>query len=468
MTKARDLADIISGGFTADDIPNLDASKITSGDIDAARLSNATETKPIVSSVSPTIITNDATNITITGQNFVAIPRVDVINTATGIWYSVNTVTRDSATQLTVNLALAVDAGTYRIRVENPDGNAGISAASFLTVSDAPVWTTSAGSLGTVAGDTSGAVATVAATGDTVTYSETTNVLTNASLANCALNSSTGAITSTDFDGSSTSPRTHTFTIRATDAQSQTSDREFSLTSSYADVLPSQIASGDWSHPANGGSSGNFSDSNYYGCSFTVTSTSIVTKTAPYEHPIFSKYSIRSSANDETILQVYDVSANLKSESVNSFFQMGLIWGESVTGLVQNNTLHATSNLNAGNGIYWIGERDGGYLSFYNGGANQNSSGQSSTNRESQDTSTQWSTDTATLIIKPDNHSSDARKIALYFGDTRVYTWTQLIPSSTTTVNWYIGMGYPNDSRFVNNPFKLRYMSGTTTDIPAS
>ena len=468
MTKARDLADIISGGFTADDIPNLDASKITSGDIDAARLSNATETKPIVSSVSPTIITNDATNITITGQNFVAIPRVDVINTATGIWYSVNTVTRDSATQLTVNLALAVDAGTYRIRVENPDGNAGISAASFLTVSDAPVWTTSAGSLGTVAGDTSGAVATVAATGDTVTYSETTNVLTNASLANCALNSSTGAITSTDFDGSSTSPRTHTFTIRATDAQSQTSDREFSLTSSYADVLPSQIASGDWTHPANGGSNGTFNDSNYYGTSFTVTSTSIVTKTAPYEHPIFSKYSIRSSANDETILQVYDVSANLKSESVNSFFQMGLIWGESVTGLVQNNSLHATSNLDAGNGIYWIGERDGGYLSFYNGGANQNSSGQSSTNRESQDTSTQWSTDTATLIIKPDNHSSDARKIALYFGDTRVYTWTQLIPSSTTTVNWYIGMGYPNDSRFVNNPFKLRYMSGTTTDIPAS
>ena len=147
---------------------------------------------------------------------------------------------------------------------------------------------------------------------------------------------------------------------------------------------------------------------------------------------------------------------------------MGLIWGESVTGLVQNNSLHATSNLDAGNGIYWIGERDGGYLSFYNGGGNQNATGQSSTNRESQDTSTQWSTDTATLIIKPDNHSSDARKIALYFGDTRVYTWTQLRPSSTTTVNWYIGMGYPNDSRFVNNPFKLRYMSGTTTDIPAS
>ena len=209
------------------------ASAITSGDIASARLTNASETKPVVSSVSPTVITNDAQNITITGTNFVAIPRVDVINTATGIWYSVNTVTHNSATSLTVNLALAVDAGTYRIRVENPDGNSGISAASFLTVSDAPVWTTSSGSLGSAAGAFSGTVATVAATGDTVTYSETTSVLTNASLANCALNSSTGAITTTNFDNNNGTARTHTFTIRATDAQSQTSDREFTLTSSY-------------------------------------------------------------------------------------------------------------------------------------------------------------------------------------------------------------------------------------------
>jgi len=454
----------------AAEIPNLDASKITSGDIDAARLNNATETKPIVSSVSPTVITNEATNITITGQNFVAIPRVDVINTATGIWYSVNTVTRDSATQLTVNLTLGVDAGTYRIRVENPDGNAGLSGASFLTVSDAPVWTTSAGSLGTVAGDTSGAVATVAATGDTVTYSETTSVLTNASLANCSLNSSTGAITSTDFDGSSTTARTHTFTLRATDAQSQTSDREFSLTSSYAAVLPSQIASGDWTIPTGGGNNTDaFNDSNYYGAYFAVNGTNgEVTKTQSYEHPFLSKYSIRSNANHETILQVFDVSANFKSESVNSMFQMGLIWGTDVTNLHQTNSLHARNDLSSGDGIYWIGERDGGYLGFYNGGANHNASGQSSTNRESQDTSTTWSTSTATLVIKPDNHSTDARKIALYFGDTRVYTWTQLIDASDTTVNWYIGNGYPDSDEWQSYPLKLRYMSGTTTDIPAS
>jgi hypothetical protein len=242
MTKARDISSLIGSSgqidndkitLDANEIPNLDASKIVSGDIAAARLTLATETKPVVSSVSPTVISNDATDITITGTDFISIPRVDIINTATGIWYSANSVTFNSTTSLTANITLPVDANTYRIRVENPDGLAGLSSANFLTTSDAPVWNTSAGSLGTTAGNFSGTVATVSATGDTIVYSETTNVLTNSSLANCSLNSSTGAITTTDFDGSSTTARTHTFTIRATDAQGQTSDREFTLTSSY-------------------------------------------------------------------------------------------------------------------------------------------------------------------------------------------------------------------------------------------
>ena len=41
MTKARDLANIISGGFTADDIPNIPASKITSGQFADARIASS-------------------------------------------------------------------------------------------------------------------------------------------------------------------------------------------------------------------------------------------------------------------------------------------------------------------------------------------------------------------------------------------------------------------------------------------
>ena len=224
MTKARNLSDLLDANGKVDnnDIANIDASKIVSGDIAAARLSLATETKPTVSSVSPSTITNDATNITITGQDFTAIPRVDVINTATGIWYPVNTVTHNSSTQLTVNLTLAVDAGTYRIRVENPDGLAGLSAANFLTVSDAPAWTTSAGSLGSNAAGSSVSY-TVAAT------NATSFAVQSGSLpGSVSLNTSTGAITGTE--SGATSETTYSFTIRATDAQGQTADRAFSIT----------------------------------------------------------------------------------------------------------------------------------------------------------------------------------------------------------------------------------------------
>ena len=192
------------------------------------------ETKPTISSLTPTVITNDPSNVVIAGANFVAIPRVHAINTATGIWYEASTVTYTSASSITANFTLTVDSANYRIRVENPDGNAVISGADALNVSDAPAWTTATGSLGSVAGNFNGTITTVAATGDTVTFTEVSSplVLTNASSANCAL-STAGVITTSDFGGSSTAATLYTFTIRATDAQGQISDRTFTLQSSF-------------------------------------------------------------------------------------------------------------------------------------------------------------------------------------------------------------------------------------------
>ncbi len=189
------------------------------------------ETKPTISSINPSTIENTATNVVITGTNFVSIPQVEAIS-STGAVTAANSVTFTSATTITANFTLPVD-GTYFIRVENNDGNAVRSSTALLTVSDAPAWTTASGSLGTIAGNFSGTVATVAASGDTVTFSETTNVLTNASQANCSLNSSTGVISTTDFGGSSTDSTLYTFTLRATDAQGQTADRVFTLQSSF-------------------------------------------------------------------------------------------------------------------------------------------------------------------------------------------------------------------------------------------
>ena len=193
---------------------------------------DATETKPTVADVSQTIAPATATTISITGTNFTNIPQVEFIKSDTGGMTLANTVSRTNSTTLSVNCTLAT--GTYYVRIELDDGNAARSTNAIITASTAPTWTTSAGSLGSVAGDFSGTVTTVVASSDSaITYSETTSVLTNASQANCSLAPSTGVITTTDFGGSSTTATTYNFTLRATDGEGQTADRAFSLTSSF-------------------------------------------------------------------------------------------------------------------------------------------------------------------------------------------------------------------------------------------
>jgi len=219
-------------GDTITTAGNISANAVAATSLTVNGQSVAALQNPTFTSVSPDTITNAQTSVTITGSNFVSIPIVEAIST-TGVITPADSVTFNNSTSLTCNFTLTTD-GTYYIRIENNDGLAVRSSTAVLTVSDAPTWTTAAGSLGTIAGDFSGTVATVLATSDSaITYSETTNVLTNASLANCTLNSSTGVISTTDFAGANTTAATYTFTLRATDAEGQTADRQFTLTSSF-------------------------------------------------------------------------------------------------------------------------------------------------------------------------------------------------------------------------------------------
>ena len=188
-------------------------------------------TVPTVANVSQTIAPATATTITITGTNFVSIPQVDFVKTDGSVTQA-NTVSFTNATTLSVNVTLAL--GNYYVRIENPDGNSGRSTNNIITASTAPSFSTAAGSLGTIAGNFSGTVTTIAGSSDTtIAFSEVTSVLTNASQANCTLNSSTGVVTTSDFGGSSTTPTTYNFTIRITDQEGQTADRAFSLTSTF-------------------------------------------------------------------------------------------------------------------------------------------------------------------------------------------------------------------------------------------
>jgi len=179
-------------------------------------------TLPTVTSITPDTIENTQTSITITGTNFVNGALVNAIS-STGAIYTADTVTFNSSTSISCQFTLTVD-GTYYIRVENPDGLAGRSATALLTVSDAPTWSTAAGSLGSMAAGST-ANFTVSATSDsTVSYSVTSGALPGG----LSLNSSTGAITGTE--SGATAETTYNFTVTATDLESQTADRAFSIT----------------------------------------------------------------------------------------------------------------------------------------------------------------------------------------------------------------------------------------------
>ena len=181
------------------------------------------ETKPTITSIAPDTITNDASNIVITGTNFVITPTVEFHSTTGAVYYP-NTVTRNSSTQLTVNATLAVD-GTYFVRVENPDGLAVRSATALLTVSDAPTWSTASGSLGSVAQGGSFSTTLSASSDSAVTYS----VVSGAIPTGLTLDANTGVLSGTE-SGSDTGETVYAFTVRATDAESQTADRAFSIT----------------------------------------------------------------------------------------------------------------------------------------------------------------------------------------------------------------------------------------------
>ena len=181
-------------------------------------------TFPTIGSISPSAIENSQTAVTITGTNFQSIPTVDAINSSTGAITPADSVAFTNATTIVATFTLSVD-GTYYLRAENNDGLAVRSTNALLTVSDAPAWTTAAGSLGTVAA-TGSVNFTVAATNAT-SFAKTSGSFPGG----VSINASTGVISGTESGSSATT--TYTFTIRATDAEAQTADRQFTITISH-------------------------------------------------------------------------------------------------------------------------------------------------------------------------------------------------------------------------------------------
>ena len=189
----------------------------------------STIARPTITTSSAVIAPSTDASFSLAGTNFQSVPIVELIS-STGAITRASAVTFNNATSLTVTTNLAV--GSYFVRVENNDGGAVRSSSAILNVSAAPTWSTAAGSLGTIAAGTTQSFTLLA-------YDDDSTAVTSYSLQSGSLpggftldgDSSIGTISGTETG--STATTTYTFTIRATDNESQTTDREFTITVSH-------------------------------------------------------------------------------------------------------------------------------------------------------------------------------------------------------------------------------------------
>jgi hypothetical protein len=220
-------AKINNSAVTDAKIDTVSASKLTGAlpAISGANLTNLpAETKPTISSISPSVIENTQTAVTITGTNFISVPQVEAIN-STGAIVAADSITFTSATQIVATFTLPVD-GTYFLRIENNDGNAVRSSSALLTVSDAPAWTTAAGSI--YSGESVVSTITLSATNAT-SFAVTTGSIPTGLTFTSGTGSCTIAGTQTEF----TAAATKNFSITATDAEGQTAVRAFSMSFTF-------------------------------------------------------------------------------------------------------------------------------------------------------------------------------------------------------------------------------------------
>jgi hypothetical protein len=259
--------------------------------------------------------------ITLTGTGFVSGASVLLNGSAVGV------VSVANSTTLTFTSPSA-NAGSYVIYIVNPDGGTAISIPG-IQYSGTPTWTTAAGSLGSLY-ETAAFGNTVVATGDTVTYS-----LQSGTLPPGATFSSNGTITGTSSTLSS--PTTYTFTVRATDAQNQDTDRSFSIT-----INPDAVT---WSSPTTNTSYTllpNVAMSNISlvatsaaGANIFYSANTLPTGVSLSGNTIFGTPTV----TDETRTSLVTATANTTSES-SSLYNYNSAVGNSTTNVSLNTWTH--------------------------------------------------------------------------------------------------------------------------------
>jgi hypothetical protein len=250
MTKARTIADLGTGFVNISDT-GTEGTKVASGTT-AQRGSTtgqfryntttnvfegkdnssfiALEAGIGITTISPTSFTpsentSGNNNLTITGVGFKSGATVQIIGN-NGTIVNASSVAVNSSTQIVAVIpTLNATLEPFDIQVTNSSGNSA-KLDNTLQINTSPVWTTAAGTLATINDNATGVHATVAATdadGETITYSETTSVLSGAGL---TLGSSNGQISGDPTNVNANT--TYTFTLGASDG-TDTTTRTFNI-----------------------------------------------------------------------------------------------------------------------------------------------------------------------------------------------------------------------------------------------
>jgi hypothetical protein len=195
---------------------------------------DTTDTHPTITSFTPAVI--DATaggTVTVTGTNFVSIPKVEMQNSS-GALITAPTVSFTSATSIsftTGTTGLSNGSNVY-IHITNPNGN-GVRSATQLTMSAGPTWTTTS-----LANTESAAVISYNLDTDADSASTINPTPVSGALPSGTSISGTTNPTGTTYRAvlSGTMPTVsvetaYSFTLRVTDDEAQTADQAFTLTS---------------------------------------------------------------------------------------------------------------------------------------------------------------------------------------------------------------------------------------------
>jgi len=231
----------------------------SAGTLKKIQKSNVSLAVPTFSSVSPTsLTTGDLTGnytIVVTGTKFDANATFK-LRTSVGADISMDSVSRDSSTQLTgtvaKNTANLTNANEpFDIIIQNGSGTQ-VVATDQINVDAQPVYVTAAGSLGSGSGGTSVSFsvnATDPESAGNVTFELQSGTLpAGLSLTNTAAEGGTAIISGTATNP--TANTTYNFTLRAVDAASNTSSRAFSITINRTFTSQSFTSSGTFSVPS--------------------------------------------------------------------------------------------------------------------------------------------------------------------------------------------------------------------------